>query len=333
MPLNLEDVKREKQFIIKWGGASHTGQDQNGKMEAGWMLETQEDSFLTRLDEQTSILKDATQIKMDARTHALDYLFVRPHLQSMSTNGGMFSQSLSELNETIPKFARRELTAKPFVAYSYTPKQFIWENLEKESFLSEFESMLAEACGVSAESIAMYSDASGSGDYGQIAGVFKQLEQISELTDEEEIRENGKGYYGIIDMDDSNKTIAGQLMDMITKYMDQKGNIDKAVIYTSTAFRGKLLAEVTNRQTELGDQVLVNGRDISIFGVPIKVGDFLNRPANDFNERILMCDPKSIVIGFVSDIQSESTYEHSRKAYLSSVDLEFDAGLIYPVEW
>jgi hypothetical protein len=38
------------------------------------------------------------------------------------------------------------------------------------------------------------------------------------------------------------------------------------------------------------------------------------------------------VFGFVQNIESESTYEHGRKAYLSSVDLEFDAGMIYPID-
>ena len=53
---------------------------------------------------------------------------------------------------------------------------------------------------------------------------------------------------------------------------------------------------------------------------------------NGQGEKILICDPKSIVFGFVSQIESESTYEHSRKAYLSSIDLEMDIGMIYPVD-
>lgn len=327
--LDLKAIKETDKFVVKWGGASYTGTDENNKMSPGWMLETQEDSLLVRLDEQTSIMKDSTFIKMDARQHAIDYLFVRPTLQPMSNNGGLFNAELSTLTETIPKFARRELDAKPYVAYTYTPKQFIWENVEKEAFLGQYESLLAEACGVSAEAVAMYAD-KDNGD--TIDGLFKQLKVISEETDEEVIRENGKGFYGVVDRTPATGTLVGQIMDFITAFIDQNGNIDNAVIYTSVMTRGTILKETAQRQTDLGDTVYINGNDITIFGVPVKTASFLSRPMNGQGEKILICDPKSIVFGFVSQIESESTYEHSRKAYLSSIDLEMDIGMIYPVD-
>ena len=332
--LNLKEILKTGKFIVKWGGEGFTGVDNVNKMSPGWMLETQDDTLLTRIDESTSIMKDATFIKMDSRQHALDYLYVRPKLQSMSTDGGMLNKELSELTETTPLFARRELDAKPFVAYTYTPKQFIWENIQKEKFLQQYEGLLAEACGTSAESIAMYgvkstTDKTG---YGDFDGIFKQLEDISKLTEEEEIRENGKGYFGVVDKTPTEGNIVEQLMDMITSFADQKGNIDKAVIYTSTVFRGALLKEASRRETDLGDSLYVNGNDISVFGIPIRTAGFINKPENGFNEKIIICDPKSIVFGFVQNIESESTYEHGRKAYLSSVDLEFDAGMIYPID-
>ena len=327
--LDLKAIKETDKFVVKWGGASITGTDENNKMSPGWMLETQEDSLLVRLDEQTSIMKDSNFIKMDARQHAIDYLFVRPTLQPMSNNGGLFNAELSTLTETIPKFARRELDAKPYVAYTYTPKQFIWENVEKEAFLGQYESLLAEACGVSAEAVAMYAD-KDNGD--TIDGLFKQLKLISQETDEEVIRENGKGFYGVVDRTPETGTLVGQIMDFITAFIDQNGNIDNAVIYTSVMTRGTILKETAQRQTDLGDTVYINGNDVTIFGVPVKTASFLSRPMNGQGEKILICDPKSIVFGFVSQIESESTYEHSRKAYLSSIDLEMDIGMIYPVD-
>ena len=327
--LDLKAIKETDKFVVKWGGASITGTDENNKMSPGWMLETQEDSLLVRLDEQTSIMKDSNFIKMDARQHAIDYLFVRPTLQPMSNNGGLFNAELSTLTETIPKFARRELDAKPYVAYTYTPKQFIWENVEKEAFLGQYELLLVEACGVSAEAVAMYAD-KDNGD--TIDGLFKQLKMISQETDEEVIRENGKGFYGVVDRTPETGTLVGQIMDFITAFIDQNGNIDNAVIYTSVMTRGTILKETAQRQTDLGDTVYINGNDVTIFGVPVKTASFLSRPMNGQGEKILICDPKSIVFGFVSQIESESTYEHSRKAYLSSIDLEMDIGMIYPVD-
>jgi len=327
--LNLDDIRRTDKFIVKWGGANYTGADANNKQTPGWMLETQEDSLLVRLDEQTSIMKDANFIKMEARQHAIDYLFVRPTLQPMQTDGGLLNKDLDTLIETIPRFARRELDARPYVAYTYTPKQFIWENVEKEGFLSQYEALLAEACGVSAEAVAMYSDKDNGGN---IDGLFKQLKVISEQTDEEIIRENGKGFYGVIDRKPANGTLVEQIMDMITAFIDQNGNVDNAILYTSVMTRGAILKEASRRETSLGDTVYVNGNDITIFGVPLKTASFLSRPLDGQGEKILLCDPKSVVFGFVAEIESESTYEHRRKAYLSSVDLEMDVGMIYPVD-
>ena len=327
--LSKDEVIRAGKFIVKWGGSSYTGKDANNKQVPGWMLETQEDRFLTKLDEDTSLMKDATFIRMDARQHALDYLFVRPTLQPMATSGGMLSTDLDQLTETIPKFARRELDARPYVAYTYTPKQFIWENIEKEEFLEQYEALLAEACGVAAEALCVYADTSA-GD--SIDGLFKQLDTISAATDEEVIRENGKGYYGVIDRTPATGSLVGQIMDMITSFADQNGNIGNAVLYTSTMLRGAILKEAANRETDLGDAIYLNGNDISIFGIPVKTASFLSRPKEGFSERILLCDPTSIVFGFVSELESESTYEHNKKAYLSSVDVELDIGLIYPTD-
>lgn len=327
--LSKDEVIRAGKFIVKWGGSNYTGADANNKQTPGWMLETQEDRFLTRLDEDTSLMKDATFIRMEARQHALDYLFVRPTLQPMSTSGGMLNTDLDQLTETIPKFARRELDARPYVAYTYTPKQFIWENIEKDEFLEQYEALLAEACGVAAESLCVYADKTA-GD--SIDGLFKQLDTIAAETDEEIIRENGKGYYGQIDRTPSTGSLVGQIMDMITSFADQNGNIGNAVLYTSTMLRGAILKEAANRETELGDAIYLNGNDISIFGIPVKTASFLSRPASGFSERIILCDPASVVFGFVSELESESTYEHNKKAYLSSVDVELDVGMIYPTD-
>ena len=333
MSLKLADIEAAGKMIVKWGGSTYTGEESNGKMSPGWLLETQSEGLITRIDEKTSLMADATFIKMDSRKHSLDYLYVDPVMQSMTTDGGMFKGSMTEdLTESVPKFARRTLNARPYVAYSFTPKQFLKENVEKEGFLPKFEAMLAEKCGTKVESIAMYSrDDSGSeAGYGDYDGLFAQLEKVAALTDEDEIAQNGRGYYGVIDTADADATIVEQIMNMITTFAAQKGKIANAKLYMSTMLKGSILVEASRRETDLGDKVLVNGTDISIFGVPVVEADFLNNPANGFNEKIILCDPKAVVFGFLWEMESESTYEHNMKGYLSSIDLEFDNGMIHP---
>ena len=91
-----------------------------------------------------------------------------------------------------------------------------------------------------------------------------------------------------------------------------------------------ILIEASKRETDLGDKVILNGTDITIFGVPVEEADFINNPANGFNEKVVLCDPKAAVFGVLWDMESESTYEHNMKGYLSSVDIEFDSGMIHP---
>ena len=333
MSLKLADIEASGRMIVKWGGENYTGEDSNGKMSPGWLLETQSEGLITRMDEKTSLMADATFIKMKSRKHSLDYLYIDPVMQSMTTDGGMFKGSMTEdLIESIPKFARRTLNARPYVAYSFTSRQFIKENVEKEGFLPKFEGMLAEACGIKAESIGIYSrkDSGSDAGYGDYDGLFAQLEKVAALTDEDNIAQNGRGYYGVIDTADADVSIAEQIMNMITTYAAQKGRIAKAKLYMSTILKGMLLIEASRRETDLGDKIIINGTDISIFGVPVVEADFIDNPANGFKERIVFCDPKTVVFGVLWMMESESTYEHNMKGYLSSVDIEFDSGMIFP---
>lgn len=333
MSLKLADIESAGRMIVKWGGSTYTGEESNGKMSPGWLLETQSEGLITRMDEKTSLMRDATFIKMTSRKHSLDYLYIDPVMQSMTTDGGMFKGSMTEdLIESIPKFARRTLNTRPYVAYSFTSKQFIKENVEKEGFLPKFEGMLAEACGIKTESIGIYSreDSGSDAGYGDYDGLFAQLEKVAALTDEDEIAQNGRGYYGVIDTADAEVSILEQIMNMITTFAAQKGKIAKAKLYTSTILKGMILIEASKRETDLGDKVILNGTDITIFGVPVEEADFINNPANGFNEKVVLCDPKAAVFGVLWDMESESTYEHNMKGYLSSVDIEFDSGMIHP---
>ena len=52
-------------------------------------------------------------------------------------------------------------------------------------------------------------------------------------------------------------------------------------------------------------------------------------PENGYGEQIMLCDPDSLVFGFLDEITSENSYEHPQKSYLSSVDIFFDVLILW----
>ena len=102
-----------------------------------------------------------------------------------------------------------------------------------------------------------------------------------------------------------------------------------AKFYVSNLIYGLLTQEAGRRETGQGDAIFFNGTTLTIWNTPIVVADFLDTPENDFGEQILLCNPDSLVFGFLDEIKSENSYEHEYKSYLSSVDVYFDVLILW----
>ena len=336
--ITKENIKRGEPFILKW---ANDPSKRNGVYNPGWKQQTEADSFLEHVENQTSILNECRFITMDAIEYDISYLRVKARLQSMKkitegVRGAQLTEDYTkDIDETVPSFSRNSLIAEPFSAFTWTPKTFLLENIEKASFLPKMEALLAERAGYSAESIGMYGikKATGATQDGMdhLNGVFKQLQDIRDAYD---TASQGESFdvqspMGYFDDLDSSKPLIPQIKKMITQYSIQKGNRSRAKFYVSNIIYGLLVEEADARQTEHGDALFFKGETLTIWNIPITVADFLDVPENDYGEQVLLADPDSIVFGFLEEITSENSYEHKEKSYLSSVDVYFDCLILW----
>ena len=336
--ITKENIKNNEPFILKW---ANDVAKQDGAYSPTWKNPTEADSFLVHIDNQTSIINDARFIVMDSMQYDISYLRVKARLQYMGKRTGakagkqLTSDYTTDITETVPEFNKSSLFAVPFRCFTWTPKTFLLQNIEKADFLPQMEALLAERAGTSAEAIGMYGikKASPTGQDGMeyLDGIFKQAQDIKDAYDTAVTAgtaspQDPQGYYTDID---STKPYIPQLQKMLPQFSIQKGNRSSAVFYVSNLIYGLLTQEAGERETQAGDALYFNGNQLTIWNTPIKVADFLDTPENDYGEQILLCDPSSIVFGFLDEITSENSYEHENKSYLSSVDVFFDTLILW----
>ena len=347
MLITKETIQNNEPFILKW---ANDVEKQDGVENPAWKRSSA-DNFFVELDNQTSIINDCRFIIMDAVTYDISYLRVKARLQYMGgLTGAKKGKQLTkdytvDIPETVPEFYKNSLNAVPFSAFTWTPKTFLLQNIEKASFLPKMEALLAERAGYSAELIGMYGikKASGATQDGvdHLDGIFKQATDIG--TAYQEAKTAGEdptdpdyvpfdpqtpmGYYNDITV--GTGSLIEQMQNMLTQFSIQKGNRSMAKFYVSNLIYGLLTQEAGRRETGQGDAIFFNGTTLTIWNTPIVVADFLDTPENDFGEQILLCNPDSLVFGFLDEIKSENSYEHEYKSYLSSVDVYFDVLILW----
>ena len=338
MIVTKETIQNNEPFILKW---ANDVEKQDGAENPAWKRSSA-DNFFVEVDNQTSIINDCRFIIMDAVTYDISYLRVKARLQYMGNLSGankgkqLTCNYTQEIDETVPEFYKNSLNAVPFSAFTWTPKTFLLQNIEKASFLPKMEALLAERAGYSAELIGMYGikKATGATQDGvdHLDGIFKQATDIKDGYDEAKEGDDfdpqtPMGYYKDITIGEG--SLIEQMQNMLTQFSIQKGNRSKAKFYVSNLIYGLLTQEAGRRETGQGDAIFFNGTTLTIWNTQIVVADFLDTPENGFGEQILLADPDSLVFGFLDQITSENSYEHECKSYLSSVDVYFDVLILW----
>ena len=342
--ITRDDIEKGSTFVIKW--ANTPAQREGGVFNPGWKQQTEADYFLVHVDNQTSIINECRFIVMNSMQYDINYLRVRARLQYMNKLSGdeagrqLTHDYTEDITETVPEFSRSSLNAVPFSAFTWTPKNFLLENIEKASFLQHMEQLLAESVGFSAESIGFYGIKKSSGatqdGMDHLDGIFKQALDIKTAYDtaKQSAEQSGKRFdvqspRGYVDDISISNAIIPQMKKMLTQFSIQKGNRSRAKFYVSNLLYGLLCEEADARETEEGDKLYFKGGELMIWNTPITVAYFMDVPENDWGEQILLANPESITFGFLDQINSENTYEHKEKSYLSSVDVYFDVLILW----
>ena len=337
--ITKENIQNNETFILKW---ANDVEKQDGVTNPSWKNPSEADSFLVHIDNQTSIINECRMIVMDSMQYDISYLRVQARLQYMGKRSGankgkqLTSDYTTDITEAVPEFSKNSLVAVPFSCFTWTPKTFLLQNIEKANFLPMMESLLAERAGYSAESIGMYgikkTVPTSQDGMEYLDGIFQQATAVNtayetaKAQDPSSVVQSPMGYYDDID---PTKPLIPQFKKMLTQFSIQKGNRSTAKFYVSNLIYGLLVEEADARETSEGDRLFFDGGVLRIWNTQITVADFLDAPENDWGEQVLLADPDSIVFGFLDQITSENSYEHTQKSYLSSVDVFFDVLILW----
>lgn len=350
MNITKKDIEANKPVIVKW---AKTIQD-SGVATAG-VLAGQATEFIARMEDESELLSQLRFIEGDGETQDIQALRVKANLMNMmklsgASGAGTQIDSLSSVAETTPTILKQTLVAAPFTAYTYIPKTFLKTNIEHEGFISKYESLLVPSVAFSAEQIAIFGKNTQSDAYGihALDGILDQLDDVATASVDTSTHELKAGYplgkYGYYDDTTGGGHTAAwaainagtgyeiipQVDAMLQAFTAQGGKRKEAKIYVSSKLEAMLIAEASKRETDGGDRLFFNDVGNLVFrGREVIQLDALDNPVNSYGDVIIIANPDSIGYYPVMDIESEAAYVIEKKAYLTSVDVMFDVGIIF----
>ncbi len=336
------DIDANKPVIVKWAKKIT-----NSGVATEGVLAGQANEFIARLEEQSELLKELRYIEGDGATQDIAALRVRANLMNMNKisggSAGTQIDKLEDVTETVPLPLKETLVAQPFTAYTYIPKTFLKTNIEHEGFIAKYESLLVPSVAYSAEQIAIFGSNTQADAKGihALDGILKQLDAVATASiTSHALNGNPLGKYGYkyASSQDTWEAInagAGyeiipQIDAMLGAYTAQGGKRKEANIYVSSKLEAALISEAAKRETDGGDRLFFNDNgNLVLRGREVIQLDALDNPVNSYNDVVIIANPDSIAYYPVMDIESESAYIIEKKAYLTSVDVMFDVGIIF----
>lgn len=341
------DIDANKPVVVKWAKPL-----QNAGAVTDGVLAGQADEFITRIDQESELLGQLRYVEMDGETQDIQALRVRANLQNMlqltGGSAGAQVENITSLTETTPDILKTTLVAQPFTAFTLIPKTFLKTNIEHEGFIAKYESLLVPSVAYSAEQIAIFgkvpSSSQTAAGYQALNGILAQLDTVAAASVDTSTHKLKAGYalgkygYKYASSQDTWEAInagAGyeiipQIDAMLGAYTAQGGKRKEANIYVSSKLEAALIAEASKRETDGGDRLFFNDDgNLVLRGREVIQLDALDNPVNSYNDVIIIANPDSIAYGPVMDVESEAQYYVDKKAYLTSVDVMFDVGIIF----
>ena len=328
-----ESEIKDKLVIVKWDKTLV----EDGEVTEG-VLHGQAEEFIPRIENESRLLGRLRYIEMHGKQQDIQGLRVRPKLKNMDkisgSSKGAQLDDITTLTEVEPEILKSTLDAQAFTAYTKIPKTFMLTNLEGENFISKYESLLAPGCAFSAEQIALFGKNTTADDDGVHAmdGLFVQLDAVatSYATKKEDDPKYPMGKYGTINAGEGYE-ILPQIDAMLRQFTYQRGKRRLSDIYVSSEMESRIIAELSQRETERGDHLFYDEEGNATYrGRKIIQLDGLDEPENDYGDELIIANFDSVGYGPLLEADSESQYYTHMKSFLTSVDWMFDIGIIFP---
>lgn len=343
----MSDIKNKllerRDFNLKFDDAPMS-EGMTGTLSPGWAEPTY-DAFFTRMVDAPTLLNQSHVFPMTSLMHDLDMLQGEVELDTQRDGSTGISTPLTA-NETVPDMSRKQLLAIPLQAKTIITDNFLDENIEKESFMTTYTNILAEAMGPAFERFGVFADKQvetkpkeGTG-YKMADGILAQLKQIS--------KNNDIDAQGLANLVYAGNELAG-VIDAIMAYVDQDGDVSNTTCVLPPQIYARVMAQIAiDRETEYGDLVFQNGEVTKIMGITLVQDNVLRDTRNGYDKMKFtdgvfdsggetvdkMCygflgKPENIIFGLMRDFESKNQWDIDILGYKVALLCKGDAKILW----
>lgn len=267
--ISLEErILNEQNFNVKFADGAF---DANGKLNPAWAEPEFENDFYTPVQKEPELLKQSRVITMKSLMYDLDDLEINLDFDAQRDTTTGASTNLTS-NETVPKFGRKQLLAKPLQAMTSISRNFLLENIASEEFLSIYTSYVGEQTGPAVERFGVFADSSVSTQTGEATGFATNNGLLAQAKAIAADATNPAA--GFAPLAYSNTALEA-LCNAIEIYIDQDGNMKNANAVVPPQMYSKIVKDIAARESDFGDVTLKDGKIPMVMGMEVKQDNIL----------------------------------------------------------
>jgi HK97 family phage major capsid protein len=280
----------------------------NLQNEAGYLQEAQAKKFVRSLIKQSVFMQQCTAVPMKSHKMVIDKI----KFGSRVLRPGAEYTALPVGDRAKPDLAKIELDAKLFKAECRLSNEVLEDSIEGGRLKQTIMDLLTEAISRDMEEVVLLGDTTST--VPTLAVLDGVVKQVNTNQVDAGVTWTNKSIFR-----DMLRTMPSEYLRDKTK-MRYYTSVDSAIHYEDT---------LGNRQTNVGDQALINGTGLKYSGVPIEsVPLFPEDLGTGTNETImLLLDPKNVNIGVWRSIMIETDKLISEGTILIVVTMRFDVRL------
>lgn len=283
---------------------------------AGLMNPEQSENFIRILAQDTNLLNDVRTIpmarpkmivnKLDLASRALH--IANQGLISSPLSGEEGPRALARANRTKVTTSKVELDTYEVIAEVNLPYEVLEDNIEggaidNTQFQATVLSKLAERIRIDIEDVII------NGDTGSVDPFLAERDGVLRLTSSNVVNNSGAALDAVT-FNEMVQTLPDKFKRVINRYK----------YYTSHNKRLQYMMQVAQRQTGLGDSVLVggDGQNFAPFGIPL-VG-----VASMPSAQALLIDPSNILFGVQRQMRMEFDKDTRERVLIMVFTMRFD---------